>query len=450
MKKILLLLSLFCLSTFIFAENVTINPIKTSYNDLYTDSTGALVQRVYSDDGMEINIGAKLDKDRVVYSVNIRNISNPNLLVQQNIKTFYGNFDNNSWTENTAESYSSNASSDNNAKLDAVDTCLLMGAGCLCALTIFEICESNRSSSKTTYTKSKNGSRSSKTTSRSTRRSTTVHAPDIPIFFFFGNDSGNSSRSYSDNNSSNSYSMNQFVRTGESYSGTFSVPASRGPDYKLRFIVSNDEYIDFYFSRSDRASIVNPWKDHPKGRHSLVASTGAPDLFQTWGGYYIYSGESIGAYFGLNMNITPAPSGFEFGTVPTVLDTDLTSTFTLNSRVDNKLAVNDMPNFVQTDLLRDLINFTAGITIKTFSNTWLMLGCGVDLNVYTSCGTITYSDSSVDRGWFSVEQPDVYVVPEVGINFIFNFIDIGATVQYVIDDTPEDNFRGNIMIGIAF
>ena len=34
MKKILLLLSLFCLSTFIFAENVTINPIKTSYNDL--------------------------------------------------------------------------------------------------------------------------------------------------------------------------------------------------------------------------------------------------------------------------------------------------------------------------------------------------------------------------------------------------------------------------------
>ena len=279
-----------------------------------------------------------------------------------------------------------------------------------------------------------------------------------PVFNWIIIDSGTRASNSANSNTSPNYNnvtpgMTDSVSVGSSYAGTFYVPAGVGPDYRVRFIVSKNEYIDFYFSRSDRDNVANPFKDRNYGRHSLLLSCGIPD-FNRFGAYYIYSGKTVGVYTGLSIqsqdwdlqNAAYMENGFDNLTVEDFVPypnkgNDYNCTYRLN------------PNSIdESKTVTDIVDFTLGLTVKTVPHTWLMIGCGLDIGMNHYYGTIEgAADGNAyevlyEGGYVQDNMPVFAAAPQIGVNLIFDHLDFAATYQYSF----IDGSKFDLMIGIAF
>lgn len=460
MKKLSIILAGLAIGNMVFAAKVSVSPVKVSYNQITTDNNGKLQQTVIADNGMSVTVGAELEDETLKYSLYLDNITDPNYLLRQDcIKTYYGNFEKDEWTENTSSAYSNvqtkNSSSD--SEISAAEACVIAGATCLCALTLFEICNSSSSSSSSTRRVSSSSSNKVSRVPSSpapVRRSTTTVISPAPVFNWIIIDSGTRA---SNSNTSPNYNnvtpgMTESVSVGSSYAGTFYVPAGVGPDYRVRFIVSKNEYIDFYFSRSDRDNVANPFKDRNYGRHSLLLSCGIPD-FNRFGAYYIYSGKTVGVYTGLSIqsqdwdlqNAAYMENGFNNLTVEDFVPypkkgNDYNCTYRLN------------PNPIyDSKTVTDIVDFTLGLTVKTVPHTWLMIGCGLDIGMNHYYGTIEGAADGNDyevlcEGYVQDNMPLFAAAPQIGVNLIFDHLDFAATYQYSF----IDGSKFDLMIGIAF
>lgn len=462
MKKIISGLFTLLICSSLFAAKVTVSPVKTPYNEITTDSKGTMKQTVYSDSGMAITIAAELEDDNLRYDLELDNITDTSFLQRQDtIKTYYGNFEKNEWTENTTSAFSKNTQTVSTTDaLSAAEACIVLGTTCACAFTLFEICKSTDNSPK--EVKRRNVS---STTRKISARRPAQRVPSQPARSYRGpsfswviidpviviDEPKSSNRrvnpeDYLDEeikNGEKNIIVEENIQSSTRYSGSFYVPAGVGPDYKIRIIVSSDEFIDFYFSRSDRDNVANPLKDRNYGRHSILASVNVPG-FDTYGLYYIYSGKYVGGYFGINCDLSGAftnPLGY-------------TDTGKLQDlQIDNRSGLNNFsftrdPQ-IQSEL--DYINVIGGITIKTIPHTWLMLGCGVDLVNNYYYGNLQAEDRNGDAvdlgdGYIAYYATGVDVIPEIGLNLIFDHLDIAGTFQY-------SQIKGgifNLMVGFAF
>ena len=461
MKKLSIILAGLAIGNMVFAAKVSVSPVKVSYNQITTDNNGKLQQTVIADNGMSVTVGAELEDETLKYSLYLDNITDPNYLLRQDcIKTYYGNFEKDEWTENTSSAYSNvqtkNSSSD--SEISAAEACVIAGATCLCALTLFEICNSSSSSSSSTRRVSSSSSNKVSRVPSSpapVRRSTTTVISPAPVFNWIIIDSGTRASNSANSNTSPNYNnvtpgITEAVSVGSSYAGTFYVPAGVGPDYRVRFIVSKNEYIDFYFSRSDRDNVANPFKDRNYGRHSLLLSCGIPD-FNRFGAYYIYSGKTVGVYTGLSIqsqdwdlqNAAYMENGFNNLTVEDFVPkngNDYNCTYRLN------------PNSIDdSKTVTDIVDFTLGLTVKTVPHTWLMIGCGLDIGMNHYYGTIERAANGNDyevlcEGYVQDNMPVFAAAPQIGVNLIFDHLDFAATYQYSF----IDGSKFDLMIGIAF
>lgn len=481
MKKIigLLLISSLLINSLFAGEKpknkVKVIPIKTPYNTISTDADGKSTQTVISDSGMEITVDAEIDEEKdLTYNLKITNLRNKDFKLKQDcVKTYYGNFDKDEWTENDSTVYklpknatTTTTKTDSNKDSEmAAAACIGVGVACLCGLAIIDFFSSSSKSTPTTKNSKTrrveprgSGSSSPRYDSRyrsSPRGSTNF----IWIFVDDDNTDSRSNTSNYDSRTNRDVVVTPVVpetvpeeHTLDTYKGSFVVPCGDAPDYKLRFIVSENEYIDFYFSRSDRDDFVNPFKDRSYGRHSLMVS--ADTDFEKWGGYYIYSGAPIGFYLGANLKFNELPSaigqtnGSDYSNLYLGYDAPYPTGYDYT-----KLYQYSLFNIEQQT--NPSLGFDLGITIKTIPHTWLMLGCGFEIVDEYSYGTIKYKEvgqpdsayQTLTTGWIEREDVEFKILPEIGVNIIFDHLDIGALCQYSLED-QNVNFR--IMAGIAF
>lgn len=464
MKKLALILAGLAVGNMVFAAKVSVSPVKVSYNQITTDDNGNLQQTVIADNGMSVTIGAEIEDETLKYTLSLDDINDPEYLLRTDcIKTYYGNFEKDEWFENTSSAYSNvqTQTAKKDSEITAAEACVIAGATCLCALTLFEICNSTSSSSSSTRRVSSSSNRVNRVPSvapSTPRRSTTTIITPAPIFNWVIIDNGTKSSSSSNSSVSQSYTtvtpgMTESVKTGSSYKGTFYVPAGLGPDYRVRFVVSKNEYIDFYFSRSDRDNVANPLKDRNYGRHSLLISAGIPD-FNRFGAYYIYSGKTVGVYTGIsiqsqNWNLENAAymdGGYDNLTVEDFVPYPVGGN---NYNCDYKL-----DNIDESKTVTDIVDFTLGLTVKTVPHTWLMIGCGFDIGMKHYCGDIYgrvnggawESDPLMTNCYVQDNMPIFAAAPQIGVNVILDHVDIAATYQYSF----IDGSKFDVMVGIAF
>ena len=235
------------------------------------------------------------------------------------------------------------------------------------------------------------------------------------------------------------------VKAGESYVGVVFSPNGTKPDYKFSIKVSESESLEYTFCRSDREDIIHPWKDRNYGRHSITFGLTLP--YESWGIYYIYSGTIVGAYCGMNFPF----DGIDTQPYGTALNNDSTlSSIEFASDVDKTC---DYLVNATGRTSYEMSGFCAGITIKTLPYTWLMLGCGLDICQDFYEGEIYWrnkGDSTADyefwtEGWFSAENTRLFTSPQIGINMIYNFIDITGIFEWRINEGP----KFEIMLGFA-
>lgn len=467
MKKIILGL-IFVLTTYsLFAAKVTVSPVKTPYNEITTNSNGKLQQTVLSDSGMSITVNAEIEDENLKYTLELDNITDSSFLQKQDtIKTYYGNFEKNEWTENTNNAYSKNATAGTKTEstLSPEEACVLAGATCLCAFTLFEICESSSGSSRTVSPRNVTSTTKRPAARAPAGRPAPAPAPRSsrgpsfswviidPIIVATPSPRRTNPDTYTVTPNENSTEDDYSSIT--KYVATFYVPAGVGPDYRLRVIVSDDEFIDFYFSRSDRDNVANPFKDRSYGRHSLLISMGIPDCTR-FGAYYIYSGKTVGFYTGMCAQIN------DNDTLGSFLSVDSTSFYEISNDIPPTSDGYSLQNIDPSKELQDYINFNVGLTIKTIPHTWLMLGCGFDMILHNYYGDIYGSplnDSwngkvygtdyqKLATGYVYSEIPEFGFVAQAGVNLIFDHFDIAGTVQYsFLRQMPTFD----VMVGVAF
>lgn len=452
-------ISLFCFCFSGFAAKPYVYPVKMSYNTLSTDSRGVKTQTVISDDGYEISVGVLLEDTKLKYFVSMENLASKDFLLKKDcIQVFEGNYDNDSWTLLNINPTSlvitsggqtiPEAPSASTDELSAEDACLIVGGTILCGLFLIDLCDSD---SDTDYK------------IIDTKHSRFVDKPQR----IFHNDNSYPWLSiwlfndYSSTYDSSLISQNQGMVLNSTnvgadyYSVEFSVDAGTGPDYKLRVTLSDKEFIDYYFMRSDRNNIINPWEDRTYGRHSVLFSMDVPYI-NSLGGYYIYSGKPVGWYYGAQFGIKTVGrniygTAFKHDFDNVIMESNAPYPLNYNSDLYYKYKFKKSSEFDSW-----FFNMSTGLTVKTFPHTWLMLGCGIDLLEYNWYGTF-YSKSSTDsvnwsswselcNGWLNDDMLYPFCTPLVGVNLIFNHLDIAAAFEYVIQRGP----RFNAMLGFAF
>lgn len=205
------------------------------------------------------------------------------------------------------------------------------------------------------------------------------------------------------------------------------------------------EILDFKFTKTNREDILHPFRDRNYGRHAFTFALTLPH--ERWGIYYIYAGKIIGAYGGLSF---PFGSNYSecFGTA---LNNDSSlSTVEFDSDIDSSYFYKTSPTGNST---YEMSGFCAGLTVKTIPHTWLMIGCSLDIRQDYYEGYVYYKDkdsSSEDftywtNAWFRAENTQLYFSPQLGVNVIFDFIDISGIFEWRINSGP----KFELMFGFA-
>ncbi|MCR4954370.1 MAG: hypothetical protein K6A43_09880 [Treponema sp.] len=456
--------SIFCFCFFLFvgvlfAKNAEVYPVKMSYNSIFTDSNGVKTQKVISDDGFEISVGAELNGTKLKYYVDMQNLTTKDFLLKRNcIQVYEGNYDTDKWNlldinpsslviTSGGLSMPDSQKNDDDTELSAEDACLIVGGTILCGLFLIDLCDDGDAGDYKIV-----DSKHSRFVDKPVRSYNHDSYPWISFWLFNG-----VSNTYDSSvvNQSKEMVLNSSNVTSDSYSAEFSVAVGSGPDYKLRVTLSENEFIDFYFMRTDRNNIVNPWEDRTFGRNGFLFSVALPYIDYI-GAYYIYSGEPVGWYFGTAFGIKDS-SVKTLGTAYNHNFDDVIMEIYAPYPVSYDSSLYYKYKFEKTGEVSEWsFNMTTGMTFKAFSHTWFMLGCGIDLYECNWYGNFYWKSSAdnrnwsawslLDNGWINDDMLYPYCTPLVGVNMIFNWIDFAATFEYVIPKGP----RFNAMLGFAF
>lgn len=209
---------------------------------------------------------------------------------------------------------------------------------------------------------------------------------------------------------------NSDIRANETYNGVFFFPVNNDyPDYKVTYADNYSKPLDFYFNRSDRAEILNPWLDQSRPRFSLVVEQ-APSLEVTSLTMHYSKSKGLGYYNGLDFYYMTKDNS-----------TSLTAT--------------DKPKLFG-------FGYSFGGNIKVAPYSWLFMGFDVAYGKsivsldnslantadYTKDANHAYSDMNYDIGL------------QIGLNTIVNFIDLNAKATWMFNH----GFYGQVGLGYAF
>lgn len=251
------------------------------------------------------------------------------------------------------------------------------------------------------------------------------------------------------------------IPISEIYNGVFYVDEEKGPDYKVVINFSDENFI-FYFSRSDKDEVLNPWKDKSYPRNSLIF--GLSPKINHFSFYYLWSKpKGVGIYTGISYQNDGKLISNLLGDVYSGNDIAYPKSYELNE-LDPDL--NDNIDYygyewkfdcANNDMMYDSLGWYLGLTIKIFPNSWVLTGCGIDYVL----SDFYYGDLSFRRnhwnqtdteytyyttGWISRSLPGCMFTPQIGINIITNYLDFGA--MFYIPINGKFNFE--LCVGIAF
>ncbi len=236
------------------------------------------------------------------------------------------------------------------------------------------------------------------------------------------------------------------IEPGGTASGYFVSDIGYSPDYKVVFNADSDDKVEFVFLRSDREEILHPWGDPKTDRHSLSYGVIFPFGAFSSSFNYIWGGQPVGAYYSMAFQI-----GSFHGPVVGSLDNSGNVLFKDNYYRSYKGAeVSFEPN---GNSYSDFVGFTAGLTVKTIPHTWLLLGIGADIEMSYRQGTLKKtSDSSeiAKDAWLENERANVYFVPQVGFNSVFNFLNFGGTFSWRIGGAENSGPVFGAFVGLSF
>lgn len=185
------------------------------------------------------------------------------------------------------------------------------------------------------------------------------------------------------------------IKPNSSYLGVFYFPIDNNqPDYKIVYKDADND-LNFYFNRSDRAEILNPFLDKSRARNSLVVGY-SPINTKVDLTYYYSNPRFFGIYTGMtSYNIL---------------------------KEESKLIVDDYKGVGQT----------FGLTIKTIPYTWLLLGVEYSYGIQKTSTTNIYKH---------------YIGPQVGLNFIVSDLDVSTKVTW--QNYNKKDFTVDVGLGIA-
>ena len=443
MKKILFLTVYFILVSQIYAHDFLLTSIKTNENTVSV-YRGKSVQTISNDDFLISMLATKTDKG-IQFSTSITNFSSDKYFFDEKCITVYeGNYENSLWSRLNyipASLYLTKEKS--NIKTEEVLAAISLGlsAGTAGYSTV------NGSG----YI---NGSRYTYSANIYSPADAAIAMTNSYIALDNMQQRNQDYLTFLENNLLFSSEINSL----DNYNGIFIVNEKNGPDYKVIIELSPNEKFTFYFTRSDKDEILNPWKDKSHSRHSIVA--GISPTFHHFSLYYLWSQpKGVGFYTGISLqkestginyigdvysgNDISTPEGYELGH----LDPAGIGYYNYDWKFD----------YDKSTLKYDAFGFYGGITIKTFSNTWLLLGIGMDIqdSLYYN-GTLYYKrDSYSIRDttfkkysdcWLKQSSYEILFSPQLGLNFITNHLDIGAMITFPING--KVNF--DILLGYTF
>lgn len=232
----------------------------------------------------------------------------------------------------------------------------------------------------------------------------------------------------------------------KNYFGLLLFPVDKNaPDYKLSFRDHSNKTMEFFFSRTDREEIINPWLDKSKSRHSVLFShaIGKDKMSLT----YSYSKPTgIGWYTGLSLyNMLNKPTVVSGDYYSWWSDTDDNFSFDVDPDPSDDhyyYYMYDGSFIPDGKKIIQKVGIPIGITIKIVPYWWLTLGCEISgetkvfyrgslkYKYYSESVFKTYSNSC----YVEDDGDDGYFSPQVGMNFIINHISANIMLSYTIGD----------------
>lgn len=252
------------------------------------------------------------------------------------------------------------------------------------------------------------------------------------------------------------------IRAKSDYAGNIYMEAdNKSPEYKITYTALDGEQTDFIFSRSDKEYITNPWKDQLRDKHSIVLSHAIPqDRWQLT--YYWSRKEKVGMYVGLSLynilyksDIKDNLPGMyweysdDWDNFTFYVDPDPNDEWNEDWRYEGHVSLTDE---IDPSIS---VGFPVGITYRVFPNSWLIAGIELGFND-NSYQKVNIQYRNPDGEIFNYEGDFwrfynelsnlFYAAPQIGFNFIFNWIDVSAALTY----RYPLNFYFDVGIGVAF
>jgi hypothetical protein len=205
------------------------------------------------------------------------------------------------------------------------------------------------------------------------------------------------------------------IKAGDNYNGVLLFPVNNNyPDYKITYSDDYSDPLNFYFNRSDRVEVLNPWLDQKGSRVGVVVEHSHFRDATSLTMYYC-NDKTLGYYVGVDY-------------------------YSLGKKLSD-LEATDKPKFSG-------FGYCVGGNLKVSSHTWLLMGIDMVMGQsyvsldnplastynYTIESDCAHSDLEYDLGF------------QLGINTIFNFIDISAKLNWLIDN----GLYAQVGLGYAF
>lgn len=231
------------------------------------------------------------------------------------------------------------------------------------------------------------------------------------------------------------------IKPDNGYFGLVYVPEFSKPDLKIEIKLASGDVLSFYYTRSDRKYIINPWLDRNYGRFSMAFGTTIPH-FDEFNVYSLYNGTLLGYYFGFNLNF----SGYFVNSNGTLYSNDR---FALDSTSSRGLT------FATTGRVEHILGgLSTGMTIKIVPYTWLMLGCGFNFYGLKIQGNVYKDTSLVEKNvWLDYNNFYFAPSPQIGISCLVGPIQVVSLFEYrfnYAEYTKQSGFNCKLMAGFAF
>lgn len=456
MKKwIGVLFSLFA-ATSLFAANISLYAVDTSYNTVDIRNNESY-QTIYTEDGVEISVGAKFSGDDVRYDFEIKNRSNKDFYFDTNFITVYqGNFGSNDWNNalskisansNNANPLQPNQNENQNKDekiAEGVVAAVVVGAFAIGAIALFDWLLNDDHKSQPP--------RKNQTPYKSHPKRINRHNHDDSLFddIMFMH-----YLSVTENNNNDTYTRDDTlssknIERGRNYYGSFYSSRNGGPDYKLVLRIPGEGSYDLTFKNTDRSDIYyskradknyapkNAELEKLKSETKVSIVYGQNILSDAFNSslYAMYLGNPIGVYGGFAMDVNS-------------LNISIKGYFFNHDPGNTVLAgTSDHYRFVYDNIyVKDSFTLSGGATVKLAPCVWLIGGCGVDLTFRYPHGSVYDANSGTTvTGYFEEKTPYFIVAPEIGINSALGIFDFGVMARFPLSQDPEIKW----LLGIAF